>query len=139
MLIIGVGVFTAASLACGCANGEAMLLISRAFQGAGAAIAAPTAFALVATTFAPGPARNQAIAIVGSMGMLLIAIGVWQADLLLLLLGAAGLFQWAPQLAIYYLADAIGTEVTLLVVGVLLLGVAFAFTRLYRRVLHGAT
>ncbi|MFE9784126.1 MFS transporter [Nocardia salmonicida] len=67
MLIVGVGVFTAASLACGLANGEAMLLISRAFQGAGAAIAAPTAFALVATTFAPGPARNQAIAIVGSM------------------------------------------------------------------------
>lgn len=67
MLIIGVGVFTAASLACGLATGEAMLLISRAVQGAGAAIAAPTAFALVATTFAPGPARNQAIAIVGSM------------------------------------------------------------------------
>ncbi|MFF2082197.1 MFS transporter [Nocardia sp. NPDC058176] len=67
MLIIGVGVFTAASLACGLANSEAMLLISRALQGAGAAIAAPTAFALVATTFAPGPARNQAIAIVGSM------------------------------------------------------------------------
>ncbi|MGY0500573.1 MFS transporter [Nocardia sp. FBN12] len=67
MLIWGVGLFTAASLACGLATGEAMLLISRAFQGAGAAIAAPTAFALVATTFAPGPARNQAIAIVGSM------------------------------------------------------------------------
>lgn len=67
MLIYGVGLFTAASLACGLATGEAMLLISRAFQGAGAAIAAPTAFALVATTFAPGPARNQAIAIVGSM------------------------------------------------------------------------
>ncbi|MFB7875327.1 MFS transporter [Nocardia sp. NPDC056064] len=67
MLIYGVGLFTAASLACGLATGEAMLLIARAVQGAGAAVAAPTAFALVATTFAPGPARNQAIAIVGSM------------------------------------------------------------------------
>ncbi|MGW4632837.1 MFS transporter [Nocardia sp. NPDC004415] len=67
MLIYGVGLFTAASLACGLATGEAMLLVARAVQGAGAAVAAPTAFALVATTFAPGPARNQAIAIVGSM------------------------------------------------------------------------
>ncbi|MGW5453195.1 MFS transporter [Nocardia sp. NPDC003979] len=67
MLITGVGLFTAASLACGLAQGELALLIARAFQGAGAAIAAPTAFALVATTFAPGKARNQAVAVVGSM------------------------------------------------------------------------
>ncbi|MFD3591251.1 MFS transporter [Nocardia sp. NPDC058640] len=66
-LIAGVGLFTVASLACGLAQGELTLLIARAFQGAGAAIAAPTAFALVATTFAPGKARNQAIAVVGSM------------------------------------------------------------------------
>jgi hypothetical protein len=65
---------------------------------------------------------------------LLIGVGVWRADLLVLLAGAAGLFQWAPQLAVFYLADAIGTEATLLVVGVLLLGVAYAFTRLYLRV-----
>ncbi|WP_188827781.1 MFS transporter [Nocardia camponoti] len=67
MLITGVAVFTVASLACGSAQGELTLLIARAFQGAGAAIAAPTAFALVATTFAPGKARNQAVAVVGSM------------------------------------------------------------------------
>ena len=66
--------------------------------------------------------------------LLLIAVGVWRADLLVLLVGAAGLFQWAPQLAIFYLADAIGTEATLLVVGLSLLGAAYAFTRLYRRV-----
>ncbi|MEV0060238.1 MFS transporter [Nocardia sp. NPDC050718] len=67
MLITGVGLFTVASLACGLAQGEVTLLVARAFQGAGAAIAAPTAFALVATTFAPGKARNQAVAVVGSM------------------------------------------------------------------------
>ncbi|WP_228003262.1 MFS transporter [Nocardia australiensis] len=67
MLIVGVGLFTFASLLCGLAQNEAMLLAARAVQGAGAAVAAPTAFALVATTFAPGKARNQAIAIVGSM------------------------------------------------------------------------
>ncbi|MBF6212555.1 MFS transporter [Nocardia puris] len=67
MLIVGVGVFTLASLVCGLAQGAGMLIGARAVQGAGAAIAAPAALALVATTFAPGPARNQAIAIVGSM------------------------------------------------------------------------
>ncbi|MEU7767335.1 MFS transporter [Nocardia sp. NPDC049190] len=67
MLILGVGLFTIASLACGLAQNQTMLIGARAFQGAGAAVAAPTAFALVATTFAPGKARNQAIAIVGSM------------------------------------------------------------------------
>ncbi|WP_280344084.1 MFS transporter [Nocardia abscessus] len=67
MLVVGVAVFTLASLLCGLAQNQAMLLAARALQGAGAAVAAPTAFALVATTFAPGKARNQAIAIVGSM------------------------------------------------------------------------
>src|SRR5690606_14219408 len=67
MLIVGVSLFTLASLLCGLAQWQWMLVAARAVQGAGAAVAAPTAFALVATTFAPGPARNQAIAIVGSM------------------------------------------------------------------------
>ena len=65
---------------------------------------------------------------------LLLGVGVWRADLFVLLAGAVGLFQWSPQLAIFYLADAIGTDVTLLIVGVLLLAAAYAFTRLYRRV-----
>ncbi|MGV9410823.1 MFS transporter [Nocardia sp. NPDC003693] len=67
MLIYGVALFTLASALCGTAQNEAWLIAARALQGTGAAIAAPTAFALVASTFAPGPARNQAVAIFGSM------------------------------------------------------------------------
>lgn len=67
MFVVGVGVFTAASLLCGLATGEAMLIAARALQGVGAAIASPTALALVATTFAPGPARNRAIAVFAAM------------------------------------------------------------------------
>ncbi|WP_280266316.1 MFS transporter [Nocardia wallacei] len=67
VLIIGVVVFTLASLACGLAQDEAMLIAARAVQGIGGAIAAPSAMALVASTYAPGPVRNQAIAIFGSM------------------------------------------------------------------------
>ncbi|WP_070378234.1 MFS transporter [Rhodococcus sp. WMMA185] len=67
MFIFGVALFTVASLLCGLAMGELMLVAARFLQGAGAAVASPTALALVATTFAAGPARNQAIAIFAAM------------------------------------------------------------------------
>ncbi len=67
MFLAGVVLFTIASLLCGLAVNEATLVAARALQGVGAAVASPTAFALVATTFAPGPVRNQAIAIFAAM------------------------------------------------------------------------
>ncbi len=67
IFIGGVALFTIASLLCGLAVNEATLVAARALQGVGAAIASPTALALVATTFAPGPVRNQAIAIFAAM------------------------------------------------------------------------
>ncbi len=67
MFIAGVALFTFSSLLCGLAFNEATLVAARALQGTGAAIASPTAFALVATTFAPGPVRNQAIAVFAAM------------------------------------------------------------------------
>lgn len=67
MFLTGVALFTVASAVCGLAQNEAMLVGARIVQGAGAAVASPTAFALVATTFAPGPVRNQAIAIYAAM------------------------------------------------------------------------
>ena len=67
MFVVGVLAFTATSLMCGLAQGEAMLIIGRALQGASAAVAAPTAMALVATTFAPGKPRSQAFAIYAAM------------------------------------------------------------------------
>ncbi|WP_337936177.1 MFS transporter [Tsukamurella pulmonis] len=67
MFILGVAGFTLASLLTGFATNEAWLLIARAGQGLFAAIACPTALALIATTFAPGKARNQAFAIFGAM------------------------------------------------------------------------
>ncbi|MFI6168378.1 MFS transporter [Nocardia sp. NPDC051052] len=67
MFLLGVGLFTFSSLLCGLAINGGMLIGMRAVQGVGAAFASPTALALVATTFAPGKARNQAIAIFGAM------------------------------------------------------------------------
>lgn len=53
MFMLGVAVFTAASLACGLAQGPAMLIAFRAVQGLGAAILMPQTSALLITTFPP--------------------------------------------------------------------------------------
>ncbi|MBE3034404.1 MAG: MFS transporter, partial [Actinobacteria bacterium] len=59
VFITGVLVFSMASLVGGFATSEWWLLIARAVQGAGAALAAPTALALIATTFPAGVPRNR--------------------------------------------------------------------------------
>ena len=65
--IVGVALFVIASVLCGIAWDEATLVIARLLQGVGAAIASPTGLALVATTFAKGPARNAATAVFAAM------------------------------------------------------------------------
>ena len=65
--IVGVALFTIASILCGVAWDEATLVIARLLQGVGAAIASPTGLALVATTFPKGPARNAATAVFAAM------------------------------------------------------------------------
>ena len=65
--IIGAVLFTVASAMCGIAWDEGALVLARLLWGVAAAIAAPTAFALVATTFPKGPARNAATAVFGAM------------------------------------------------------------------------
>ncbi len=52
----------------------------------------------------------------------------------LLIAGAIGLFVYVPANAFYYFGDSLGTELTLLVVGLLLLGVAALLARLRREV-----
>jgi EmrB/QacA subfamily drug resistance transporter len=59
----GVLLFVVASLLGGLAQEPWQLLVARALQGAGGAIASPTALALVATTFPEGPERNRAFGV----------------------------------------------------------------------------
>lgn len=78
MLIIGLTIFTAASLLAGMATSATMLLLMRAVQGVGAAMAAPSTLSLISATFEEGPARNRALGIFsavsaggGSLGLML--------------------------------------------------------------------
>jgi EmrB/QacA subfamily drug resistance transporter len=68
MFMIGIALFAGASLVGGFANSEEMLIIARAAQGAGGAIAAPTALALLATTFTEPAARARAFGVFAAMG-----------------------------------------------------------------------
>ncbi len=61
MFIVGLALFTMASLVIGLAPSAAWLLAARAVQGAGAAVLAPSTLALLSTNFAPGPARTRAL------------------------------------------------------------------------------
>lgn len=63
VFMTGVLLFVLASLLGGLAQEPWQLLVARALQGAGGAIASPTALALVATTFPEGPERNRAFGV----------------------------------------------------------------------------
>ena len=67
MFVVGIGLFTMASLAAGLAQSAAWLLAARALQGAGAAIAAPSTLALLTTSFPEGPERTRAVAYYGAV------------------------------------------------------------------------
>jgi len=69
MFVVGLLLFSAASLAGGLATSQAWLLAARAVQGAGGAIVAPTALALIATTFPEGPPRNRAMGAYAAMSV----------------------------------------------------------------------
>jgi EmrB/QacA subfamily drug resistance transporter len=67
MLVTGLLLFSAASLAGGLAASPAWLLAARVVQGAGGAIVAPAALALIATTFPAGPPRSRAMGVYAAM------------------------------------------------------------------------
>ena len=67
MFMIGMGLFGIASLAGGFAQNEEWLIIARAVQGLGAAIASPAALSIVTTTFKEGSERNRALGIWGAV------------------------------------------------------------------------
>jgi EmrB/QacA subfamily drug resistance transporter len=76
VFMIGLVIFSVASLLGGLATSEGTLLAARALQGLGAALASPAALALITTTFPAGPQRNRAMAAYATMSGIGAAIGL---------------------------------------------------------------
>lgn len=83
IFILGIAIFTAASVACGFAPGPLALIAARAVQGVGAALLVPASLAIIGNVF-EGEARGKAIgtwaawaAITGAAGPVL---GGWLVD-----------------------------------------------------------
>ncbi len=68
VLMVGLSVFTAASLACGLATTDSFLIAMRGIQGLGAAIVLPAALSIVMNMFEEGAERNKALGIWGGIG-----------------------------------------------------------------------
>jgi EmrB/QacA subfamily drug resistance transporter len=67
MFMVGLVLFSLASLGGGLAQSEAWLIAARAIQGLGAAIVSPAALSIITTTFAEGAERNRALGIWGAV------------------------------------------------------------------------
>jgi EmrB/QacA subfamily drug resistance transporter len=76
VFMVGVALFTIASLVCGLSTSEGMLIVSRAVQGLGGAIISPAALSIVMTSFEEGPERNKALGVWGALGGSGAAVGV---------------------------------------------------------------
>ena len=82
VFIIGVALFTLASLVCGLAQSDGMLIASRALQGLGGAIISPAALSIVMTSFDEGAERNKALGVWGALGGSGAAVGVLAGGIL---------------------------------------------------------
>jgi EmrB/QacA subfamily drug resistance transporter len=76
MIMVGLGVFTAASLGASLAGSEAVLIAMRAAQGVGAAVFLPAALSTVRNMFTEGAERNKALGIWGGLAALGATFGV---------------------------------------------------------------
>ncbi|HEV2675107.1 MAG TPA: MFS transporter [Aliidongia sp.] len=75
MFVVGFALFTAASVACGCAGTIDALVTARVVQGVGAALCVPSSLALLNAGFPDPAARVKAVSLWAGAGGLAIAAG----------------------------------------------------------------
>src|SRR3954452_22281922 len=84
VFLIGLVLFTSASLLCAVATGSTWLIVSRGVQGLGAALVSPAAAAIVVAPFREGAERRRAVglwapsAVVGGQVPLLLGGSLFQ-------------------------------------------------------------
>ena len=99
ILMLGLALFTTASLACGLARSDTFLIAGRALQGLGGAIMLPAALSIVMNMFAEGAERNKALGIWGGLGAAAGTVG---------LIAGGVLTRYAGWQSIFYLNVPIG-------------------------------
>jgi len=82
MFVVGLGLFSTASLLGGLASSAGWLIAARGLQGLGAAIVSPAALSIVTTTFTEGAERNKALGIWGALAGAGGAVGVLMGGML---------------------------------------------------------
>jgi MFS family permease len=103
--VIGLVLFTVASLAGGVAQSASSLLAARAVQGVGGALAAPSALALLTTMFREGRERTRALGYYTAVSVGGAAIG---------LIAGGMLTQWLSWRWVFFVNAPIGAAVALL-------------------------
>jgi EmrB/QacA subfamily drug resistance transporter len=82
VFMIGLALFTAASLGCALATNDWSLITLRGVQGLGAAIILPAALSIVMNMFGEGAERNKALGLWGAVGASGATVGVLAGGLL---------------------------------------------------------
>ena len=67
IFMLGLAIFTTASLGCGLARNDGLLIALRGVQGFGAAVVLPAALSIVMNMFAEGAERNKALGLWGAI------------------------------------------------------------------------
>jgi DHA2 family methylenomycin A resistance protein-like MFS transporter len=88
IVLAGLAVFGAGSLACGLAPGVGVLVAARILQGVGAALLLPGTLAIISHAFPDGPAQARAIGVWAGIGSLALPAGPLLGGLLI------GAFGW---------------------------------------------
>jgi EmrB/QacA subfamily drug resistance transporter len=82
ILMLGLAVFTTASLAAGLARDDGFLIAMRGLQGLGAAVVLPAALSIVMNMFTEGAERNKALGLWGGIGAAGATVGLITGGLL---------------------------------------------------------
>ena len=90
IFLLGIALFTLASLACAVADSRGLLIGARSLQGIGGAVISPASLAILTTSFTEGRERNRALGFWGAIGGIGGASGVLLGGLLTQGLG----WQW---------------------------------------------
>ena len=92
IFMLGLVVFTAASLACGLATTDTLLIAMRGLQGLGAAIVLPAALSIVMNMFPQGAERNKALGAWGAIAASGATVGLITGGLLTRYIGWESIF-----------------------------------------------